>query len=88
MQELGDKATLNGSDELMKDSGCAVATVSNMLNLSLNFVNEKYVTKGNLNWEKVANDYGWNLERVDDAQFTKVLFDKQENNKKGDFYTV
>lgn len=24
----------------------------------------------------------------DDAQFTKVLFDKQENNKKGDSYTV
>ena len=43
MQELGDEKKLNGVDILMKDEGCAVAAVANMLNVSLSFVNEQYV---------------------------------------------
>ena len=88
MQDLGDKATLNGSNELMKEVGCAVASIANMLNLNLKTVNKNYVSNGNLNWQKVADDYGWKLERVDNKQFSKDDYDKQENNKNGDFYTI
>jgi len=88
MQDLGNETTLNGSSELMKDAGCAVAAVSNMLNASMDHINERYVDNGNLNWQKVADDYGWNLERTDNQQFSKDVFDKQSKNKEGDFYTI
>ena len=59
-----------------------------MLSMSLEKVNNKYVKDGNLQWQKVADEYGWQLERVDGSQFTKVIYDKQNNNKQADFYTI
>lgn len=88
MQELGDEKKLNGVDILMKDEGCAVAAVANMLNVSLSFVNEQYVENGNLIWQKVADDYGWNLSKENNKEFSKALYEKQENNDKADFYTI
>lgn len=52
MQDLGDKATLNGSTKLMKDFGCAVAVIANMLNLNLDTVNKIFVTQGRMKIER------------------------------------
>lgn len=88
MQEADSNTKLTGSNLLLNSKGCAVAAISNMLNLSLEFVNDTYVENGNLNWQKVADDYGWKLSSENNNSFTKAQYAKQDNNRKGDFYTI
>jgi len=88
MQMAKKDDNLNGSTLSIRKKGCAVAAIANMLSLSISEVNELYVENGDLQWIKVAKDYGWNLERVDGQCFSKKIFDAQDNSNDCDFYTI
>ncbi len=93
VMSVGDWADmkLNGSDELIRNSGCAVTYASNMLyamdiRQNPNEINEKYVSEGSLSWQEVADANGMSVDRKY-GSYTAADYKKQEADAKNMYYT-
>ena len=81
--QKGDWATtkLKGDTKwTIGDSGCAIICVSNWLALNPKEINNKYVSKGNIQWRDIADDYGYNVVK-ENKPITKEVYTKQAEDE-------
>lgn len=67
----------------IETAGCAVICISNMLEKSPLEINKTYVSKGDIQWDRIAKDIGAEL-KVENTSFTKRDFYQQASDT--DYY--
>ena len=88
MQDMNWRKTIiNGDIYTMGSAGCAIMVTADFLGISPLIVNTKYVDNGDVNWNKVASDNGYETTGRVNSSFTKDLYEKQNNDTTKEYST-
>ncbi len=85
--ERWNEKTLAGTDVKFQKAGCAVMIIADMLNISPEAVNKRYVKDGALYWSKVAEDINMNVDRQR-IPFTMENFLSQVDDSNNIYQTI
>lgn len=85
---LWRNTVITGTSINFMTGSCAIMATADLLGISPETVNDKYVSNGIVSWNKVAVQNGYQTTGRVDAAFTKALYETQNNDNSKEYRTL